>query len=104
MMNRKETILDSMVSSQVIVFQNGTVILPDRTIDDGVVICRNGRIREAGRKGRVSFPRNAHCVDARKGFIGPGYVDIHVHGGDGADFMDGSVEAVRTVARAHARH
>jgi len=34
----------------------------------------------------------------------PGYVDIHTHGGDGADFMDGTPEAVRTACRAHARH
>jgi N-acetylglucosamine-6-phosphate deacetylase len=33
----------------------------------------------------------------------PGFVDIHVHGGGGADFMDGSVDAVRTVARTHAQ-
>src|SRR5690606_20589030 len=36
--------------------------------------------------------------------IAPGYVDLHVHGGDGADYMDGTVEAVRTANRAHARH
>ncbi len=33
----------------------------------------------------------------------PGFVDLHVHGGDGADFMDGG-GAVDTVARLHARH
>jgi len=43
-------------------------------------------------------------IDAQKGFIGPGYVDIHVHGGDGADYMDGTEEAVRISNRAHARH
>jgi N-acetylglucosamine-6-phosphate deacetylase len=31
-------------------------------------------------------------------------VDLHVHGGDGSDFMDGTAEAFRTAARAHARH
>jgi N-acetylglucosamine-6-phosphate deacetylase len=33
----------------------------------------------------------------------PGLVDIHLHGGDGADCGDGTVEAVRTVARRHLR-
>jgi hypothetical protein len=37
-------------------------------------------------------------------FICPGFVDIHVHGAAEADFMDGSVEAVRTVNIADARH
>jgi N-acetylglucosamine-6-phosphate deacetylase len=31
-------------------------------------------------------------------------VDLHVHGGAGADFMDGSDEAFRTVCQAHLRH
>jgi N-acetylglucosamine-6-phosphate deacetylase len=43
-------------------------------------------------------------VDAKGGYISPGFIDIHVHGGQGADFMDGSVEAVKTACRAHARH
>lgn len=38
------------------------------------------------------------------GFIAPGFVDIHVHGGAGADYMDGTTEAVRIANRAHLRH
>lgn len=33
----------------------------------------------------------------------PGFIDLHVHGGGGADVMDGN-GAVETVARLHARH
>ncbi len=36
-------------------------------------------------------------------FIVPGFVDLHVHGGAGADCMAGA-EAVRRMARFHARH
>ncbi len=38
------------------------------------------------------------------GFVCPGFVDIHIHGGGGADVMDGTVDAVQTVCRTHARH
>lgn len=38
------------------------------------------------------------------GVILPGFVDVHVHGGGGADFMDGTREAVDTVTAFHARH
>lgn len=34
----------------------------------------------------------------------PGLIDLHVHGGANADFMDGSEEAARAVAAHHARH
>lgn len=36
-------------------------------------------------------------------FIVPGFVDLHVHGGHGADCMDGA-DAVRHMARFHATH
>lgn len=36
-------------------------------------------------------------------FIVPGFIDVHVHGGDGADFMDGADEAVGRVTAFHAR-
>ena len=36
-------------------------------------------------------------------YILPGFVDLHVHGGDGADMMAGEA-AIRTAARLHARH
>jgi N-acetylglucosamine-6-phosphate deacetylase len=48
---------------------------------------------------------NAAHEDAERveGVILPGLVDLHVHGAAGADFMDGSPEAARAVAGAHAR-
>lgn len=39
----------------------------------------------------------------RAPYILPGFVDLHVHGGGGADMMEG-VRAIRTAARLHARH
>ena len=86
----------------MLVFHNGTVVLPDKLLSDGVVVCEDGRITRVGRARQL--PRAATLVDARGGYIAPGFVDIHVHGGEGADFMDGTPEAVRTACRAHARH
>ncbi|MGH8975315.1 MAG: N-acetylglucosamine-6-phosphate deacetylase [Acidimicrobiia bacterium] len=34
----------------------------------------------------------------------PGFIDLHVHGGDGADVMDADPDALRRLARFHARH
>jgi N-acetylglucosamine-6-phosphate deacetylase len=41
---------------------------------------------------------------AGDGVILPGFIDVHVHGGGGSDFMDGTREAVETVTTFHARH
>jgi len=38
------------------------------------------------------------------GVIVPGFIDAHVHGGDGADFMDASEEANERIAAFHGRH
>jgi N-acetylglucosamine-6-phosphate deacetylase len=77
----------------------GQVILPDRVLEHGVVIIDRGRIVDVSRRKRAAVG----AIDARDGFICPGFVDIHVHGGAGADYMDGFPDAVRTVNRAHLR-
>ncbi|HYO77079.1 MAG TPA: N-acetylglucosamine-6-phosphate deacetylase [Thermoanaerobaculia bacterium] len=46
-------------------------------------------------------PTGAERVD---GLLVPGFVDIHVHGGDGADFMDAHEETSARILRFHARH
>jgi N-acetylglucosamine-6-phosphate deacetylase len=50
------------------------------------------------------FPADGAIVEAGDGFISPGFVDLHVHGGAGADFMDGTAEDFRTALCCHARH
>lgn len=42
--------------------------------------------------------------DATNDLIVPGFIDVHVHGGDGADFMDGADEAAGRVTSFHARN
>ncbi len=44
-----------------------------------------------------------HAPGEDDDLILPGFIDIHVHGGGGADVMDGD-GAIDTVARLHARH
>lgn len=81
---------------------NGTVVLPDRLIADGCVIWSGGRIAHVGRRRRLA--QATQVLDAEGGYICPGFVDLHVHGGGGADFMDGTLEAVLTACQAHLRH
>ena len=92
-----------MSSTRPLVF-TGTVILPDRLLEQGAVVCREGRIAQVGARAELELPKDARVIDAGEGLIGPGYIDIHVHGGGGADYMDGTSEAVITANRTHARH
>lgn len=64
---------------------------------EGRVVCRDGRI--AAIEGR----RLAESEVPGAPYLLPGFVDLHVHGGDGADAMEGEA-AVRRLARFHAAH
>ena len=86
-----------------ILFINGTVVLPNRLLTNAELECDKGKIIFVG-KSRKRSPRDKTIIDAEGGYISPGFIDIHVHGGNGSDFMDGTIEAVQTACRAHAKH
>ncbi len=85
------------------IITNGTLVLPDQLRPQGRVVIRGGRIT-AIESAAAKVPKGATVIDARGGYIAPGFVDIHVHGGDGADFMDGTPEAVLSACKSHLRH
>lgn len=80
---------------------NGTVLTPFRAIKNGTVVVENGQVLGV-HEGNIDVP-DAEEIDAQGRYISPGFIDIHVHGGGGADFMDGTEEAFLTVAELHAR-
>ena len=82
---------------------DATLVLPDRLVFGGALHVRGGRIDAAGRAEDLP-PWHGEVVDARGAYAAPGFVDMHVHGGGGADFMDGTVEAFETAIAAHTRH
>ncbi|MES2596542.1 MAG: N-acetylglucosamine-6-phosphate deacetylase [Verrucomicrobiota bacterium] len=88
---------------QRLIFTHVTAILPDRLIKDAQVTCEKGRITSISRSTK-KHPPDAQIIDGRGAYLSPGFIDIHVHGGAGADFMDGTSEAVRTTCRSHAKH
>ena len=75
---------------------NATLILPDQLLSHaGLHVC-TGRIACCGPM--QSLPSwDGETVDAEGQFLAPGFVDMHVHGGDGADFMDGDAVSFATV-------
>lgn len=86
-----------------LLFTNGTLVLPDRLIEGGELIVEEGTIRSVGpQRKRAKFA--GRVIDLKGCYLAPGFIDIHVHGGGGADYMDGTAEAVRVANRCHARH
>ena len=82
---------------------NATLVLPDRLVPGGALHLRGGRIAAVGVAPELA-PWDGPAVDAKGTYATPGFVDMHVHGGGGADFMDGTAEAFRTALASHTRH
>jgi len=87
-------------------FFHGTVILPDRVAENGLVAVDAGKVTGVWDLESTAAPPHDSSETTRleNGYIVPGFVDQHCHGGGGADFMDGDPEAVATITATHARH
>ncbi|MCE9562561.1 MAG: N-acetylglucosamine-6-phosphate deacetylase [Planctomycetes bacterium] len=82
-------------------FHSGTIILEDRLLGQAHVDIVAGRIAAIGAN---SAGAPEHRIDLEGGYLAPGFVDLHIHGGDGSDFMDATETAFRTICKSHARH
>lgn len=71
--------------------ENGSVLLEDTTIVD--VLNHSNRLDTVDK-----------VIDAKGGYVLPGGVDIHVHGGGGRDFMETTEDAFLTAVEAHRAH
>lgn len=86
-------------------FINSQIITPSRLIPaDGIVIVEDDKILGVLEGENFNVNSCDHVIDAKGLYLSPGFVDIHVHGADNADVMDGSIESVCIVCRAHMRH
>lgn len=83
----------------------GRLVLPDRLVERGLLSVRDGLIAgvwDLDADGQAPVPDPARLIEGP--YISPGFVDLHVHGGGGADFMDGDPAAVQTITALHGRH
>ncbi len=62
---------------------HGRIVLEDGILEDGVILFSNGVITDFGPFCEVEIPDDAERMDAAGLYVGPGFVDIHVHGGGG---------------------
>jgi N-acetylglucosamine-6-phosphate deacetylase len=102
MVNTPEAETDSASNAELTFV--GNIVLPDSIARDWAVVIAGKEIKSVGPRSHVALGSQAQLVDCGDGYIAPGYVDMHVHGGAGADFMDGTRDAFTRVTCAHARH
>ena len=67
------------MSNQLKAIINANVVLETGIIWDGVIVLEGDKIREVGSEHEVAIPEGAEIIDANGKYVGPGFVDIHVH-------------------------
>ncbi|HEV7863442.1 MAG TPA: amidohydrolase family protein, partial [Acidimicrobiia bacterium] len=92
-----------------LLISGATVAAVDGTWSPGWLVAAGGRIQalgpgEAPGGVRAEVSALGRVVDGRGCVLLPGFIDVHVHGGDGADAMDADPDGLRRMARFHATH
>lgn len=89
-----------------LIIKGGRLVFPDRVENGLALVCdkSEGKILGVVRESDLNIESTDEIIDANGSYVSPGFVDIHVHGGGGYDFMDGTLEAFLGASRMHATH
>ena len=83
-----------------LLLKNAKIVLKDRVIE-GDILTADGIIRDIiDRKSPVKAEtlEIENSIDLNGKYVVPGFIDVHIHGSNGADAMDGTVEALKTIS------
>lgn len=83
-----------------LLLKNAKIVLKDRVIE-GDILTADGIIRDIiDRKSPVKAEtlEAENSIDLDGKYVVPGFIDVHIHGSNGADAMDGTVEALKTIS------
>ena len=81
---------------------NAKILTPQGWLKNGSIILRDNKILEVTNCDLAVI--GAELIDAKGMYVVPGFIDMHVHGGGGRDFQEGTPEAFKTAVEAHAKH
>ena len=83
-------------------FVNGRILTPKGWLDGGSIVTDGNRIRSVSNIDLHVV--GAEIIDVNGGYIVPGGIDMHTHGGGGRDFIEGCEDAFREAVSAHLKH
>ena len=82
------------------ILKNCTFINEEFEKEFGDIKIENGKIAEIG----IFDAENDEVRDMTDCIILPGFIDIHIHGGAGADFSDGTTDSIDAISTYLAKH
>lgn len=83
-------------------FVNGRILTPKGWLDGGSIVTDGNRNRCVSNIDLHVV--GAEIIDVNGGYIVPGGIDMHTHGGGGRDFIEGCEDAFREAVNAHLKH
>lgn len=83
---------------------NVKLVTRDGIFDNAAVLLFDGKIEFVSTDGTMILPAVDETVDGGGCYLSTGFIDIHVHGGGGHDFMDATEDAFRRALHSHMTH
>ncbi len=90
---------ENLRMSNRLAIMGGAVVTPNEVIEDGVVLCEDGKITFAGASEDAAPEPNSQIVNAQYKVVMPGFIDTHFHGSGGDDVMANGAEGIRRISR-----
>ena len=78
---------------------NANLVLENGIVYDGALLIEDGRIADFGYQRDVKIPGGFEVIDACGAYVGPGFVDIHVHAGGGYSTCEEPAKAAQYFLR-----
>ena len=86
------------------IIRNAKIIRGDEILQDFTLVCDDGNITQIVPQDACTEMDGYQIYDAKGKYLSAGFVDTHVHGGGGADFMDSEADTYQKCIYTHMRH
>ena len=87
-----------------IAIKNAKIITPLEKIDNGIILINGQLIEAVGPADEISIPKNIKIIDTLGLIACPGFIDLHIHGAKGFDFIDADSVSITEILKYHFYH
>lgn len=90
--------------AQQALITGASVVTPEGVVEQGWIWLKDGIVAAIGGHSDAwpAEAEEADRIDVDGGWVLPGFIDVHVHGGAGYDFMDADRDGLDAITRFHA--
>ncbi|MGD8534905.1 MAG: N-acetylglucosamine-6-phosphate deacetylase [Candidatus Aminicenantes bacterium] len=90
--------------SEFKLIKNCDIHTPLRVIKNGSILIQGKKIAKVGQVDDSKIPQKTQIFDFKQKLAVPGFIDIHLHGGGGVDFLDSSPDSIVKALKIHLKN